>query len=307
MKTYKEMADSVLQIRDEKLKNRKEAIRFTGIFASGVVCLCLAVILGLNFLGPKKPISVAQGGDDTSIMPGGNVGQVTSKFQIPDDEMIDGDAPHSVQSKFEGQVQSQTSEASANQDLYLLALYINELEKMPIAAGSRLYFSPDKYDFKELTEAEIKDYFKREIVPAGSVREPLKKAGKISATLITEKKSGKIVHDIAYIQYANKFHEDTSPVHPSENGANITVWASKLGKPNIDYSWQDGKSTELRGVTVYAGKYQNGYNYNENKEPTAFYTTYFAEFKVDGVYYEVTADNVSVEEFIRAVWGIIAS
>ena len=285
MKTYKETASSVLERRDEKIKTRKAAMKFTGIFASGVVCLTLAVVLGMNFLAPKTPL----------------IGQGTQS-----DDMMDGDAPISVQSKFEGQEGEQTSEPSAIKDTYLPMLYINELGELPIAAGSRLYFTPDEYDFKELTEAEIKDYFKREILPVGAVREPLKEAGKISATLITEKKSGKIVHDTAYVQYADKFYEDGSPMSVVDGGAKVTIWASRLGKPNIDYSWQDGKHTELKGVKVYAGKVQNGYNYNENKEPTAFYTSYFAEFKVDGVYYEVTADNVSVEQFTRAVWGIIA-
>ena len=306
MKTYKEMANSILERRDTRIKNRKALIKFTGVFASGVVCLTLAVVLGLNFFGPKKPISVAQGGEDSCIMPGGNVGAVTSEFKTPGDEMIDDDAPVSVQSKFEGQTGEQTSQPSNNYDTYLPSLYINELGNLPIAAGSRLYFTPDEYDFKELTESEIKDYFKREILPTGAVRKPLKKSGEISATLITEKKSGKIAHDVAYVQYANKFYEDGSPMSAVDGGANVTIWASRLGKPNIDYSWQDGKYTELKGVKVYAGKVKNGYNYSESKQPTAFYTSYFAEFKVDGVYYEVTADNVSVEEFIRAVWGIIA-
>lgn len=305
MKTYKEMASSVLERRDVKLKNRKTLVKYTSLFTSGIVCLTLAVVLGLNFFGSKNPL-VAQGSEDSSIKPNGNIGAVTSEFKVPDDEMIDGDAPISVQSKFEGQTQSQTSEPSAIKDTYLPALYINELEELPIAAGSRLYFTPDKYDFKELTEAEIKDYFKKEIVPTGAVRDPLKKSGKISATLITEKESSKIAHDTAYIQYADKFYDGSSPMSAVDGGANITVWASRLGKPNIDYSWQDGKYTELNGVKVYAGKIKNGYNYSENKEATAFYTSYFAEFKVDGIYYEVTADNVSVEQFTRAVWGIIA-
>lgn len=305
MKTYNEMASSVLERRDIKLKNRKTLVKYTSLFTSGVACLTLAVVLGTSFFGLKNP-SVAQGNKDSSIKPNGNVGSVTSEFKTPDDEMVDGDAPISVQSKFDGQTQSQTSEPSTIKDTYLPNLYINELGELPIAAGSRLYFSPDEYDFKELTESEIKDYFKRDVVPTGSVREPLKRTGSISASLITEKGSGKIAYDTAYIKYADKFYEDGLAMSAVDGGANITVWASRLGRPNVDYSWQDGKYTELNGVKVYAGRVKNGYNYNENKEPTAFYTSYFAEFEVNGVYYEVTADNVSVEQFIRAVWGIIA-
>lgn len=288
MKSYKETANCVLGRRDEHEKKKKEVIKFSAAFAAGVACLCLAVILGFDLFSEKKPIQIAGGvSSQTDIMPGG-------------------DAPISVESKSEGQTQSQESEPSAIKDVYLPNIYINEIDDLPIMSGARLYFDKEKHDFKELTEAEIKDYLKREFVPGGSVRSPLVKKDDASCTLITEKKSGKIVFDIVYLQYANKFYEDGSPLSSSDGGVNLTIYASRLGKPNIDYSWADGKYTELKGVKVYAGKMENGYNYNENKEPTAFYTTYFAEFKVDGVYYEVTADNLSVDEFIRAVWGIIA-
>lgn len=292
MKSYKETASAVLERRDECIKRRKETVKFVSVVTVGALCLCLVAVLGFDLLSPKKSISVA-------------LGESTQT-----DSMIDGDAPVSVQSKFSGENEYTASQGESQsgdtQDTYLPYLFINEIDGLPIASGARLYFSKEEHDFKELGAAEITEYFGRELVPEGAVREPLKNKEGASCTLITEKKSGKLVFDTAYVQYANGFYEDGSALHPSESGRNLTIFASRLGKPNIVYNWGDGKYTELKGVKVYAGKMKNGYNYNQNKEPTDFFVTYFAEFQIDGVYYEVTADNLSVDEFIRAVWGIIA-
>ena len=290
MKSYKETASAVLERRDECIKRRKETAKFVSVVTVGVLCLCLVAVLGFDLLSPKKPISVALGGAQT-------------------DSMIDGDAPDSVQSKFNGENEFTTSKGESQsgdtQDVYLPAIFINELEKIP-AAASKLYYDPEKYDKIELSEQQTQEYFGTELVPEGAVREPLKKFRGDGSVHYIEKQSGKIVYDTAHIVYASGVYDDGSRLSPVDGGSNLTVSASRLGRPNVCYAWGDGKSTEVKGVEVYAGKIEVGYNYNEQKEPQNFYIRYFAEFEVNGIYYEVDADNISETEFIRAVWGIIA-
>lgn len=292
MKSYKETASAVLERRDECIKRRKETVKFVSVITVGALCLCLVAVLGFDLLSPKKPISVA-------------LGESTQT-----DSMIDGDAPDSVKNKFNGESEFTTSQRETQsvdtQDVYLPAIYINDLEKIP-AAASRLYYDPEKYDKIELSEQQTQEYFGTELVPEGAVREPLKIFRDNGSVHYIEKQSGKIVYDTAHIVYANGVYDDGSRLSPVDGGSNLTVRASRLGRPvNCAVRWGESKATEVKGVEVYAGKIEVGYNYNEQKEPQNFYTSYFAEFEVNGIYYEVNADNISETEFIRAVWGIIA-
>ncbi len=289
MKNYKEMAHDILARRDEYEKRKREGIKFAAVFAVSTACLVLVIVLGFDMFRQERPIQLAQGGESQN------------------EQMTDGDAPIAVQSEH-SQTESEFAESqgeSDRMDVYLPYIRFHELSKIP-AATSRLYFDPDKYDKVYYNQSETEKYFGRTLVPQGAVRSPLKMHSGGRSTQFIEKQSGKIVYDSTCITYANDFYKDGSPLSATEGGINLTVWASRLGRPNICYAWENTSATEVKGIKVYAGKIEVGYNYNEQKEPQNFYTELFAEFEVDGVYYEVIGENISETEFLRAVWGIIA-
>lgn len=196
----------------------------------------------------------------------------------------------------------------ANIHLGMDKVYINELETSS-GDGSRTGYDEDLYDCVTWDKKAIAKHFGRDLTPA-YIPDGLT-AGKNNGTAsVYVEKGGKLVDDTVWLEYYHGYYPDGSPKLTDNTAAQkgFTIEASKLGIVDDCYIVmpQDAKATDINGTKVIFGHFSVPYGpYDDNDEPAGYYDMYVVKFKLDGVEYRITAEQLSEYEVVKTVSSII--
>lgn len=173
---------------------------------------------------------------------------------------------------------------------------------------SRLDPDPALYEEEIWGQKEIKDYYGWELnVPY--IPEGLTGGGKVvTATIYRDKATGKVIEDQVSRGFWADFGEDGSPKSNDDiaipKGFTITV--SKLGILHCSLLPVDEeRTTDFGGVPVTLRHCSLPYSDGLSNTPVGYYDIYAASFTLDGVEYEIAADQLDLEEVIKIVASII--
>lgn len=188
-------------------------------------------------------------------------------------------------------------------------IFLNEIAE--VLDEAKRWYDPKLYDNIVWDKGAVIDYYKKDLTPAyvpdGLVAAP----GNGTATVITDK-SGKVVEDIILLGFYHEYYEDGSP-KLTENIAALkgfSITASKIGLLNdCRYLLPENKvkTSKIAGISVTFGYRSMPYGpYDpDTHEPSGYYDMYAAEFKQDGIEYEIVADQMEIEELVKVVSSII--
>lgn len=183
----------------------------------------------------------------------------------------------------------------------------------PVSAA-RLWHDPALYEEVRWDSGDVTDYFGRALVP-GWVPNGLTSTnpdGKALAVLRRE--DGAVVCDTTALGYFRQFGtwEDGSPRFLDENcvqhGFQLT--ASKLGQhgccvylgPEDTAEWSDIAGTPV--AIGYRAMSHGPYDPSTH-EPAGYYNMYVAQFTVDGISFQLVADEMTLEDVIKVTASVI--
>lgn len=117
-----------------------------------------------------------------------------------------------------------------------------------------------------------------------------------------------------WAQFGFAWREDpgSEAYNPLERRLDVTVSKSEIFNCGIWMFREEMQPSTLRGVTLYLGERQIGYGpYTVVEDgpntPAGYYDLFVAQFEHGGLYYDVTAENLSEEEFIETVASMLAA
>lgn len=183
----------------------------------------------------------------------------------------------------------------------------------PVSAA-RLYYDPALYDEVRWDSGDAADYFGRALaptyVPEGLT--PTNPEG--AATVFLRREDGAVVYDTLALGYFQQFGtwEDGSPRclddRCVQHGFQLT--ASRLGQhgccvylgPEDAVEWSD-----IAGTPVAIGYRAMPYGPfdPDTHEPAGYYDMYVAQFTVDGISFQLVADEMALEDVVRVTASII--
>lgn len=181
----------------------------------------------------------------------------------------------------------------------------------PEVGGSRLYFSPDKYDELSCDKQAVFEYYGKELTPAYIPEGLIPQNGNGMATMFAEK-GGKLVYDNVGLSFYHDYYEDGSPKLTENIAAvkGVSVVTSKLGMPfdcGMFSAHEDMKATYIGETEVLFGYRSMSYGpYDpETHEPSGYYDVYVAEFTFDGISYQINTYQLASEEIVKIVSSVI--
>lgn len=188
-------------------------------------------------------------------------------------------------------------------------VFVNELDEMLDAA--RLYYPEEDYDTISWDAADVLAYYGRDLTPAyipGGLTASLRNGG----AKVIASKSGTIVEDTVWLGFYHDYYADGSPKLTDGVAAvkGFTMTASRVGllKDCCYVLSEDAlQTTDIGGTSVVFGYRAMPYGpYDaQTHEPSGYYDLYTAEFKRDGIEYEIVADQMELEEVVKVVTSII--
>lgn len=193
---------------------------------------------------------------------------------------------------------------------------VNEAQSLS-ADAARRYYDPELYAEETWTQAEIGEYYGRELnVPY--VPDGLTAGGSaVTATVWRDKATGELVEDQVGRGFWTDFWEDGSP--KSDDGIVIptgfTITESKLGILHCALLPVDGtQTTDFGGVPVTLSHASLPYGpFDPTRKdpsglynmPAGYYDIYTAAFTMDGVEYEIMAQRLELEELVKITASVI--
>lgn len=156
-------------------------------------------------------------------------------------------------------------------------------------AGARKYFSPELYDKKMWTYAELTEYFG---IDLGNLGSDLFVNDDYTAVLgdeypVTVSKDGKVAEDMTYITYANA------------EGKSLKIMAGKVSAPyDCIYELDNKNMTTICGVEVLFGGIKNA--------DESAYDFLYADFKKDDIIYRFEAKGMWDKEFFDIVTRFVS-
>lgn len=271
MRTYKEQTAYIFEKYEQQEKNKRK--RRKAAFCVFLPAACL-VFMAAVFFTPLKSAKNNYGLTPESTS--------TSQTQIT--------APMKTSEKNNGTI-----------------IYFNKLESLQ--SDNRIKLNFNKTYEKKLTDEEAFAYLGKNILPAWTP-ENLKYAGDISPDAkhtIYYNNDGTIYFDQLWFSYSEEFEN----YNPLAKNLNITV--SKIADIWNDcvYIWQeDMTGSEISGVKMMIGSRQMPYGpytiaENGPNIPAGYYDLFVAEFQYDGIYYQITTDNFTQDEFVKTIESMI--
>lgn len=189
------------------------------------------------------------------------------------------------------------------------AVFVNEIGSLPDAA--RRYYPEEAYDTIDWDAAEVRAYYGRDLTPAylpGGLTASPQNGG---ATIIAAKNGG-IVEDTVWLRFYHDYHADGSPKLTDDVAAvkGFSLTASRVGllKDCCYVLPEDAlQTTEIGGAAVTFGYRSMPFGpYDpQTHEPSGYYDLYAAEFQVDGIEYEIVAEQMELKEVVKVVTSII--
>lgn len=186
---------------------------------------------------------------------------------------------------------------------------INEIAEPTDAA--RMWYDPELYDDIVWDKSDVSDYYGKDLTPAYIPDGLTAAPGNGTAAVIADK-SGKIVLDTVWYNFFHDYYEDGSP-KLTENVAakkGFQITASKVGILNdclYILPENEVKTSDIGGTVVTFGyrSMPNGPYDADTHEPSGYYDMYVAEFKLDGIEYQIIAEQMEAEEVVKVVSSII--
>ncbi len=186
-------------------------------------------------------------------------------------------------------------------------IYFNKLESLQ--SDNRIKLNFDKTYEKKLTDEEAFAYLGKNILPAW-MPDNLKYAGDISPDAkhtIYYNNDGTIYFDQLWFSYSEEF-ENYNPL-----AKKLNIVASKIANIQNDcvYIWsEDMIVSEINGIKIMIGSRQMPYGpytiaENGPNIPAGYYDLFVAEFQYDGIYYQITTDNFTQDEFLKTIESMI--
>ena len=188
-------------------------------------------------------------------------------------------------------------------------IVFNEISEF--ADAGRRWYDPDLYDEVTWDKDEIMGYYGKDLTPA-YISEGLTPApGNETAVVITDKR-GKIAEDTVWLGFYHAYYKDGSPKLTEEIAAvkGFSVIVSKIGLLN-DCIYllpeNEAKTSDIDGTAVIFGYRSMPYGpYTpDTHEPSGHYDMYIAEFERDGIEYQLVAEQLEKEEFVKIVSSVI--
>lgn len=275
--TYIEEADQPLQ------RKRTVWLQLGGLAA----CLCVAAAAAFTFHGAGR-------------LPGPNPGGI---------------APGPGTSQAPSPAVADSPTVSVQPDVLRIDLggiVVNDADE-PVSAA-RLWYDPLFYEEVRWDSGDAADYFGRALAPA-YVPEGLTPTNpEGSALAVLRREDGAVVYDTLALGYFRQFgtREDGSPRFLDENcvqhGFQLT--ASKLGQhgccvylgPEDTVEWSDiaGTPVAIGYRTMSHGPYDP-----DTHEPAGYYDMYVAQFTMDGISFQIVADEMTLEDVVKVAASII--
>lgn len=183
----------------------------------------------------------------------------------------------------------------------------NELAPMQ-TDYARVYRDPELYDEIDWDKKEVAAYYGKDLtppyVPEGLKPSPVNGTG----YAWIQRSDGQVVEDEVGMYFYHDYYEDGNPKCtedvPAAQGFHIR--ASKLGLFHCGLYLtpeDEVKTSDIGGIPVTIG--YRSMSYGSYEEPDGFYDLYVAEFQLDGIEYQVVAEQMELKELVKVVASMI--
>ena len=177
------------------------------------------------------------------------------------------------------------------QSIALPGLHINEISNR--ASQDKRYYPEDQYDTVTWSREQFVAHWGKDIVPSSLPADLTefhpRHGGKVVLT-----KGGEPVYDLYHFTWAEHFEEAYDPLRRS-----VTLSVSALGMAkDAVYQIDEPILSDIGGVEVMFGHCSMSYGpYDPDTHlPAGEYDLYVAEFSLDGIDYQLTTENLTLEE-----------
>lgn len=281
MKNYDETINSVFERINEYEIEKKRKRKTVTKTVTSLCCVCLVALLGIgvwqsDLFKPMPP----------TVLDGSNIGESSNSSLQATDNKNKNDLNQSQQSTTapngnESAVPTTSDKSNNNNDVKHIC-YLNQIDG--IASAAPIYLDPAKHYTKDWDNKQVADYLGLDFSNLGSA---YKYVGNANHT-VTYNNSGSLVRDLVCFNY-------------KYNDIEFTMAASKLGVPyDCIYSLSENKTTSVKAKNgmvdvLFAA------SAGENEKQPEIQKLLVADFQYNGVYYRVTAENVSVADFYELI------
>ena len=187
-------------------------------------------------------------------------------------------------------------------------VYLNKIKSKTSFDNSYVFIE----DSKEVkwTKEQFEKYFGKNLTPA-YIPNGLKPSSLNYNTTVAFDKKGNIIYDDVGLEFYDGYYKDGSPKLSNNISAcyGFSLTASKLGiiKDYSDFE-SEVKETDILGTKVTFGYCSVDYGPYDKKthEPAGYYDMYTAEFKHDGIEYQIKTEQLDKTEIIKIVTSIIS-
>lgn len=264
-------------------QKRAAWLQFGGVAA----CLCVAAAAAFVFHGTGRLPSPTPGG----IAPGPGISQAPSPAATTGPD------------------------ASAQPDVLTVDMdkvFVNEITDAPVAA-CRIAYDPELYDVDVPWDKDaVARYYGRTLAPS-YIPEGLTPADPEGwARAVIRKADGAVVWDTVHYGCYQVFGawEDGTPRLIDERMVShgFDVAASRLGLTGCCvYRYDEVKQSDIAGVPVTIGycSMSHGPYDPATHTPAGYYDLYVADFTLDGIQLQVTANEMDLDEVVKIVASII--
>lgn len=184
----------------------------------------------------------------------------------------------------------------------LWGLNINELSES--ASADMLYYPEESYDTVEWSYNQFINHWGRVIRPSALPDDLYEDQPDHGAEVILTK-AGQPAYDAYHFTYAESFDEQYDPLRRS---VTLSVSASSVGVArDVVYLVDQPLMSDVRGVEVMFGHCAMDYGpYDpETHAPAGTYDLYVAEFSWEGIDYQLTTNNLTLEEAERVLLSLL--
>lgn len=191
-------------------------------------------------------------------------------------------------------------------------IFVNESEDL--VSASLLYFDPALYEEVRWDKETVAAYYGRPLAPTWVPEGLTPTNPDCSARVNVRREDGKVVYDTVALGYYRQFGawEDGSPRFIDQRcvqqGFQITV--SRLGQhgccvylgPEDEVEWSDIAGTPV--AIGYRAMSHGPYD-PDTHEPAGYYDLYVAQFTLDGISFQIVADEMALEDVVKVAASII--
>lgn len=191
-------------------------------------------------------------------------------------------------------------------------IFVNEMAEEQVDA-CRIAFDPELYDVDVPWDTEdVAQYYGRPLAPS-YVPEGLTPTNPEGRTrVVIRKEDSTVVWDTVTFGYYQVFGawEDGTPRLIDERCVfhGFTVAASRVGLTDCCiYLYDEVKQSDIAGTPVTIGycSMSHGPYDPDTHVPAGYYDLYVAEFTLDGIQFKITAEEMELEEVVKAAASII--